>query len=241
MSLTFQAFLACFPILFAAVLLVEAGPVAGASLDARMVAEQVEARGIEDARVLDALRRVPRAAFVPPEVRWRAHDDDSLPIGHGQTISQPYVVALMTSLLDVGTGQKVLEIGTGSGYQAAILSRLCRRLYTVERSAELLRDAERIFRDLRLNNITTRHGDGGEGWPEQAPFERIIVTAAAPDVPPALLGQLAPGGVMIVPVGETSNTQQLIKCRRTEAGIDYESLWPVRFVPLVGGVETGDA
>ena len=163
----------------------------------------------------------------------------ALPIGHGQTISQPAVVGYMTQELNIGERMKVLEIGTGSGYQAAILSRLCRRLYTVERSRELLWGAERIFRDLRLNNITTRHGDGGGGWPGQAPFERIIVTAAAPDVPPALLDQLAPDGVMILPVGETSDTQQLLKCRRTENGVDFESLWPVRFVPLVAGIENG--
>ena len=135
---------------------------------------------------------------------------------------------------------KVLEIGTGSGYQAAILSRLCRRVYTVERYPELLRDAEKVFHELRLNNITTRHGDGAQGWPEQAPFERIIVTAAAPDVPPTLIEQLAPGGVMILPVGDAADTQQLLKCRRTELGIDYQSLWPVRFVPLVAGVANGN-
>ncbi len=202
---------------------------------------ELRRHGITDARVLGAIERVPREAFVPDAFRGRAYENVALPIGRGQTISQPAVVGYMTQELDLGERMKVLEIGTGSGYQGAILSRLCRRVYTVERSAELLRDAEKIFRDLRLNNITTRHGDGGGGWPEQAPFERIIVTAAAPDVPPALLGQLAPGGVMILPVGETSDTQQLIKCRRTEAGIDYESLWPVRFVPLVGGVETGGA
>ena len=202
---------------------------------------ELRRHGITDARVLGAIERVPREAFVPDAFRGRAYENVALPIGHGQTISQPAVVGYMTQELDLTDRMKVLEIGTGSGYQGAILSRLCRRVYTVERSAELLRDAEKIFRDLRLNNITTRHGDGGGGWPEQAPFERIIVTAAAPDVPPALLGQLAPGGVMILPVGETSDTQQLIKCRRTEAGIEYESLWPVRFVPLVGGVETGGA
>ena len=198
---------------------------------------ELRRQGVTDTRVLGIIERVPREAFVPDAFHDRAYENVALPIGHGQTISQPAVVGYMTQELELGERMKVLEIGTGSGYQAAILSRLCRRLYTVERSAELLGDAEKIFRDLRLNNITTRHGDGGAGWPEQAPFERIIVTAAAPDVPPALLEQLAPGGVMIVPVGETSDTQQLLKCRRTEAGIDYESLWPVRFVPLVGGVE----
>ncbi len=200
---------------------------------------ELRRHGVTDTKVLGAIERVPREAFVPDPFRDRAYENVALPIGHGQTISQPSVVGYMTQELDLGERMKVLEIGTGSGYQAAILSRLCRRLYTVERSAELLRDAERIFRELRLNNITTRHGDGGDGWPGQAPFERIIVTAAAPDVPPALLDQLAPGGVMILPVGETADTQQLLKCRRTESGGDYESLWPVRFVPLVSGVENG--
>ena len=204
----------------------------------RLVME-LRRQGITDTRVLGAIERVPREAFVPGAFRDRAYENVALPIGHGQTISQPAVVGYMTQELELGERMKVLEIGTGSGYQAAILSRLCRRVYTVERSAALLRDAERIFRALRLNNITTRLGDGGAGWPEQAPFERIIVTAAAADVPPALLDQLAPDGIMILPVGETADTQQLLKCRRTEAGIDYESLWPVRFVPLVAGVENG--
>ncbi len=204
----------------------------------RLVME-LRRQGVTDTSVLGAIERIPREAFVPNAFRDRAYENVALPIGHGQTISQPAVVGYMTQELDLGERMKVLEIGTGSGYQAAILSRLCRRLYTIERSRELLRDAERIFRDLRLNNITTRHGDGGGGWPGQAPFDRIIVTAAAPDVPPALLDQLAPGGVMILPVGETSDTQQLLKCRRTENGVDFESLWPVRFVPLVAGVENG--
>ena len=200
---------------------------------------ELRRQGITDTRVLGAIERIPREAFVPNAFRDRSYENVALPIGHGQTISQPAVVGYMTQELELGERMKVLEIGTGSGYQAAILSRLCRRLYTIERSRELLGDAERIFHELRLNNITTRHGDGGDGWPGQAPFERIIVTAAAPDVPPALLDQLAPGGVMILPVGETSDTQQLLKCRRTEQGVDYESLWPVRFVPLVPGVENG--
>jgi protein-L-isoaspartate(D-aspartate) O-methyltransferase len=204
----------------------------------RLVME-LRRQGITDTRVLGAIERVPREAFVPGTFRDRAYENVALPIGHGQTISQPAVVGYMTQELDLGERMKVLEIGTGSGYQAAILSRLCRRVYTVERYRELLRDAEKIFRELRLNNITTRHGDGGDGWPEQAPFERIIVTAAAHDVPPALLDQLAPDGVMILPVGESADTQQLLKCRRTETGFDYESLWPVRFVPLVGGIENG--
>jgi len=200
---------------------------------------ELRRQGVTDTKVLGAIERIPREAFVPNAFRDRSYENVALPIAHGQTISQPAVVGYMTQELEIGERMKVLEIGTGSGYQAAILSRLCRRLYTVERSRELLTDAQRIFRDLRLNNITTRHGDGSDGWLGQAPFERIIVTAAAQDVPPALLDQLAPGGVMILPVGETPDTQQLLKCRRTEQGVDYESLWPVRFVPLVAGVENG--
>ena len=200
---------------------------------------ELRRQGITNTKVLGAIERIPREAFVPNAFRDRSYENVALPIGHGQTISQPAVVGYMTQELELGERMKVLEIGTGSGYQAAILSRLCRRLYTIERSRELLTDAERIFRDLRLNNITTRHGDGSDGWLGQAPFERIIVTAAAQDVPPALLDQLAPNGVMILPVGETPDTQQLLKCRRTEHRVDYESLWPVRFVPLVAGVENG--
>ena len=148
---------------------------------------ELRRQGITDTSVLGAIERVPREEFVPTAFRDRAYENVALPIGHGQTISQPAVVGYMTQELELGERMKVLEIGTGSGYQAAILSRLCRRLYTIERSSKLLNDAERIFRDLRLNNITTRHGDGGDGWLGQAPFERIIVTAAAPDVPPLLL------------------------------------------------------
>ena len=200
---------------------------------------ELRRQGITDTRVLGAIERVPREAFLPRAFRDRAYENVALPIGRGQTISQPAVVGYMTQELDLGERMKVLEIGTGSGYQAAILSRLCRRVYTIERWPELLKDAEKIFRDHRLNNITAKHGDGSAGWDEQAPFERIIVTAAAPDVPPVLLEQLAPGGLMILPVGETSESQQLLKCRRTDDGFDYEELWPVRFVPLVAGMENG--
>jgi protein-L-isoaspartate(D-aspartate) O-methyltransferase len=192
--------------------------------------------GITDTAVLGAVERTPRELFVPAAFTNRAYDNMALPIGHGQTISQPSVVAYMTQELRVGPRHKVLEVGTGSGYQSAILSRLCRRLYTIERHRELLREAETRLSALRLKNVTTRAGDGALGWPEQAPFERILVTAAAPDVPPVLLDQLAVEGIMIVPVGDPTADQQLIRCRRTEAGVDYEMLWKVRFVPLVEGV-----
>jgi protein-L-isoaspartate(D-aspartate) O-methyltransferase len=192
--------------------------------------------GITDTAVLSAIERTSRETFVPTAFADRAYENVALPISHGQTISQPAVVAYMTQELRIGPRHKVLEVGTGSGYQSAILSRLCRRLYTIERHRDLLREAESRFSALRLKNITSRVGDGALGWPEQAPFDRILVTAAAPDVPPVLLEQLAADGIMIVPVGDPTADQQLLRCRRTAAGVDYETLWPVRFVPLVEGV-----
>ena len=200
---------------------------------------QLRRSGIVDTNVLSVLERIPRERFVPELFQDQAYENTALPIAHGQTISQPTVVGYMTEQLDIGKRMKVLEIGTGSGYQAAVLSRLCRRVYTIERNRDLLAQADRLFQELRYNNVTTLCADGSGGWPEQAPFERILVTAAALDVPPALLDQLAPGGIMILPVGDTPDNQQLLKCRRTEDGIDYETLWPVRFVPLLGGVENG--
>lgn len=210
--------------------------------DARKIRLIMELRraGILDTDVLRALETIPRERFVPELFRDQAYENTALPIAHGQTISQPSVVGYMTQQLEIQKRMKVLEIGTGSGYQAAILSRLCRRVYTIERNRDLLSHANKLFQELRLNNITTLCADGSGGWPEQAPFERILVTAAALDVPPALLDQLAPDGIMILPVGDTPDNQQLLKCRRTPDGIDYETLWPVRFVPLLGGVENGD-
>ena len=195
--------------------------------------KELRGQGIADPDVLSAIERVPREMFVPEAFRSRANDNDALPIGHGQTISQPVVVAYMTGELELGGRMKVLEIGTGSGYQAAVLSRLCRRVYTVERYRALLRQAERRFDELRFSNITTRWDDGSRGWPEVAPFERIIVTAAAVDVPPVLLDQLAPDGIMILPVGGDDEDQQLLKCRKRGEEVEYETLWPVRFVPLL--------
>ncbi len=206
--------------------------------DARKIRLIMELRrsGIGDARVLGAIERVPRDVFVLPNFADQAYDNNALPISHGQTISQPYVVAFMTEALEVGERMRVLEIGTGSGYQAAVLSHLCRRVYTVERYRSLLREAETRLSELGLHNVTTRHGDGMEGWSEQAPFDRIIVTAAAEEVPRALLDQLAEDGVMVVPVGREGWSQEVLRLRRTAAGFESEDLLPVRFVPLVAGL-----
>jgi protein-L-isoaspartate(D-aspartate) O-methyltransferase len=191
--------------------------------------------GITDKRVLAAIERVPRERFVPDAFRDKAYDDVALPIGYHQTVSRTLVVARMTQALDAGERMKVLEIGTGSGYQAAVLAGLCRRLYTIERHQDLLAAAEERFRDLRISNITTRAGDGSRGWPEQVPFERILVTAAAADVPPVLIDQLAVGGVMVVPIGAggDESDQRLSRVRRTEEGAETDDLGPIRFVSLV--------
>lgn len=189
--------------------------------------------GITDTRVLGAIEQIPREAFVDPRFLDQAYEDTALPINSGQTISQPTVVAWMTWALSVGERMKVLEIGTGSGYQAAILSRLCRRLYTVERHKDLLREAEKRFNSLHLNNITSKLGDGSKGWNEVAPFDRIMVTAAAGEVPSALLDQLAIGGVMVTPVGAQGAEQILLRIERTEDGFNTQHLMNVRFVPLV--------
>jgi protein-L-isoaspartate(D-aspartate) O-methyltransferase len=192
-------------------------------------------QGIVDARVLSALEHVPREIFLDPAQRDEAYEDKALPIACGQTISQPFIVAFMTQLLEVGDRMKVLEIGTGSGYQAAILAKLCRRVYTIERHLPLLKEAERRFAALDISNITTSYGDGTKGWPQQAPFDRIIVTAAARKVPDTLLAQLKTGGILVMPVGEADG-QMLLRLRMTEAGPVEERLLPVRFVPLMEGV-----
>jgi len=191
--------------------------------------------GITDSRVLSAMESVPREMFVPEGLADHAYDDTALPIDCGQTISQPTVVAWMTAALEVGERMRVLEIGTGSGYQAAVLSKLCRRVYTIERHRALLKQAEQRFQDLRLSNITTRVGDGARGWPEQAPFDRIIVTAAAVEPPPALLDQLAMGGIMVLPLGDPDGDQNLIRLRRDEQIFHRERIFGVRFVPLIEG------
>ncbi|MCH7487726.1 MAG: protein-L-isoaspartate(D-aspartate) O-methyltransferase [Proteobacteria bacterium] len=194
----------------------------------------LRAGGVTDRLVLGAMERVPRELFVPKLFRDKAYDNVALPIGHHQTLSQPLVVGLMTQALEVGPRMKVLEIGTGSGYHAAVAARLCRRLYTIERHPDLLGEAEARFAELGISNITTRAGDGTLGWPEQVPFERILVTAAAADVPAPLVDQLAEGGVMVVPVDDGSDDgRRLIRVRRSSDGVETEDLGPVKFVPLV--------
>ncbi|TXL71519.1 protein-L-isoaspartate(D-aspartate) O-methyltransferase [Vineibacter terrae] len=191
--------------------------------------------GITDERVLAVMASIPREAFVSRTFVERAYDNMALPIGFGQTISQPLVVAAMTQALDIGARMKVLEIGTGSGYQAAILARLARRVFTIERYKMLSRDAERRLLDLRVHNVVFHVGDGTKGWPPQAPYDRIIVTAAAGEMPMALVDQLAVGGIMLVPVGPDPVNQTVERVVRTEHGITREELMPVRFVPLVAG------
>lgn len=196
---------------------------------------ELRSQGITDARVLSAMERTPRELFVPADFQDQAYENTALPISHGQTISQPIVVATMTERLQIGDRMRVLEIGTGSGYQAAILSLLCRRVYTIERHRELLLIAEERFETLGLNNITTRWADGAKGWPEQEPFDRIIVTAAAPEIPQTLVDQLKDGGLMIAPIGEDTWDQQLLLIRKDAETIATEPLMDVRFVPLVEG------
>jgi protein-L-isoaspartate(D-aspartate) O-methyltransferase len=196
----------------------------------------LRSRGVTDIRVLTAMERIDRGAFVKGLFADRAYEDMPLPISCGQTISQPSVVALMTQALSVTPRDKVLEIGTGSGYQAAILSQLARRVYTVDRHRRLVREAQELFRALDLTNITAFTADGSFGLADQAPFDRIIVTAAAEDAPGPLLAQLKIGGIMVLPVGQSDTVQSLIKVTRHETGFDYEELGPVRFVPLVEGL-----
>lgn len=203
-------------------------------LKARLIMELRRA-GIADTAVLGAMERVPREMFVPRAFAHQAWENVALPIGCDQTISQPEVVARMTEALEPNDRLPVLEIGTGSGYQTAVLSYLFRRVYTVERHRPLLREAEGRLQALRRRNVTTRPGDGTRGWPEQAPFERILVTAAAIDVPPRLAAQLAPDGIMVVPIGDDPANQRIVRVRRAASGLDISDLGPVKFVPLVAG------
>ena len=209
----------------------------GASADStaartRMVDEQLAARSIRDPRVLAAMRRVPRHEFVPENVRGEAYDDTPLPIGHGQTISQPYIVAFMTEALDVQPTHNVLEIGTGSGYQAAILGELAGTVYTIEIVEPLAAGARATLERLGYRNVHVRAGNGYAGWPEQAPFDRIMVTAAPDQVPPALVQQLKADGLMAIPVGTVF--QELRIMRRTREGMETLKTLPVRFVPMTG-------
>jgi protein-L-isoaspartate(D-aspartate) O-methyltransferase len=197
-----------------------------------MVRRQLASRGVRNRRVLAAMARVPREWFVPPHLRGAAYDDVPLPIGNGQTISQPFIVALMTAALELQRRDRVLEIGTGSGYQAAILGLLCARVYAVERLPDLLVEAEERFRRLGLTNIETRLGDGANGWPEEAPFNGIVVAAAAPRVPPPLLEQLAPGGRLVIPIGDLA-AQELRVYQRTATTLEERGAGEVRFVPLI--------
>ena len=193
-------------------------------------------RGVMDKRTLEAMEKVDRGVFVKGVFADRAYEDMPLPIACGQTISQPSVVGLMTQALNIQPRDKVLEVGTGSGYQAAVLSHLARRVYTVDRHKRLVTEAQKAFDALGLTNITAFPADGSHGLPDQAPFDRILVTAAAEDPPGPLLAQLKTGGIMIVPVGQSDAVQTLIKVTRLENGYDYEELRPVRFVPLVEGL-----
>ncbi len=209
------------------------GRLAWNELRARMVAEQLVARGVQEPRVLDAMGKVPRHRFVPLEAQSEAYDDHPLPIGGGQTISQPYVVAVMTELLELQPTDRVLEIGTGSGYQAAILAQLVKQVYSVELVPELAGRAIKTLRSQGITNVSVKIGDGYAGLAAEAPFDAIIVTAAPPEVPAPLLEQLAKGGRLVVPVGE--DAQELRVYRKSVRGeITHRSVFPVKFVPMLG-------
>ena len=201
----------------------------------RMVSEQIEARGVRDARVLAALRRVPRHEFVPVEQRAYAYEDRPLPIGHGQTISQPYIVAVMSQALELDGSEKVLEIGTGSGYQAAVLAELAAEVYTIEIVEPLAERAASDLKRLGFEKLHARAGDGYRGWPEAAPFDAIIVTAAPDHIPQPLVDQLAVGGRLVIPVGRM--IQDLVLITKDEKGVRHEDLLAVRFVPMLGEAE----
>ncbi len=206
-----------------------------------MVEQQIVARGIKSKKVLDAMNSVPRHLFVPEGYRRGSYFDQPLPIGLAQTISQPYIVALMTEMLDVDNDDIVLEIGTGSGYQAAILSTIVKELYTIEIIEELGLQAAELLKSLGYDNVKVKISDGGLGWPEKAPFDAIIVTAAAPKIPDPLIKQLKPGGRMVIPVDNNSYSQDLLIVEKDEAGnIETRKTIPVRFVPLVEGEKVAE-
>jgi protein-L-isoaspartate(D-aspartate) O-methyltransferase len=196
-----------------------------------MVRTQIIARGVADNRVLKVMRETPRHLFIPAEYRGMAYRDGPLPIGHQQTISQPYIVALMTELLQLTGDEKVLEIGTGSGYQAAVLAQLAKSVYTIEIVEALAETSATLLKEIGHDNVEVKYGDGYQGWPQQAPFDRIIVTAAPPEIPQTLIDQLAVGGRMVVPVGE--NYQDLVLVTKNEKRISRKDIIPVRFVPMV--------
>jgi len=202
------------------------------TLREKMVAEQFEARGIKSKRVLAAMRKVERHKFVPPEVIGESYEDYPLPIGEGQTISQPYIVAFMTEVLNLQPTDKVLEIGTGSGYQAAILAELCKEVYTIEIIESLGNKARQILAAQGYRNISIRIGDGYQGWPEAAPFDAIIVTCSPTDVPAPLQQQLKEGGRMIIPIGESGISQELVLLTKKKGKLIRQSQMPVRFVPM---------
>ncbi len=205
-----------------------------------MVDEQIHARGVTNKSVLDAMRRVPRHKFVDAEWQRQAYDDHPLPIGHGQTISQPYIVALMTELLGLKPGDKVLEIGTGSGYQAAVLAELTTNVYTIEIVKPLAEQAQQRLKATGLSEANVRPGDGYYGIENRAPFDAIIVTAAADHIPPPLIKQLRPGGRMVIPIGPVHSTQRLVIVEKDPDGkVKTRSVLPVRFVPLTGGAPSG--
>jgi len=207
----------------------------------RMVRQQIEDRGVKNPAVLKAMRAVPRHLFVPESMRSQAYADGPLPIGYGQTISQPYIVASMTELLDPAPTHRVLEIGTGSGYQAAILSALVKEVYTIEIVPELGATASALLRKLGFNNVYVKIGDGYQGWPEKAPFDRIILTAAPPEIPSTLIDQLALGGKMVAPVGQGVWDQELYVIEKDKHGkVSRRAVYGVRFVPMVKGKENQD-
>ena len=197
-----------------------------------MLKEHLQARGIEDERVLSAFREVPREEFIPQELNHLSYEDTPLEIGNGQTISQPYTVAFMTQLLGPKEEDVVLEVGTGSGYQGAILSRLVRQVYSIERFKELSDKAKEVLARLGYKNVELKVGDGSLGWPEKAPFDGVIVTAGSPDIPPPLLEQLKEGGRLVIPVG--THGQEMVKVTKTKVGVKREVFPGFRFVPLVG-------
>lgn len=200
-----------------------------------MVEQQIVARGVKDSRVIKAMEKVPRHKFLPPDEAPFAYEDEPRPIGHGQTISQPYIVAFMTEQLNLKPTDRVLEIGTGSGYQAAVLAEIVDSVFTIEIIPELAQTAARRLKELGYDNVVVKQGDGYNGWPEKAPFDAIIVTAAPPKIPPPLLEQLKNGGTMVLPVGEY--VQELVVVKKTESGMAMQNILPVRFVPMTGKVQ----